>query len=209
MRFSVLTLHPELFVPFSQEGLLGKAVARRLLNVSALQIRDFSDPPHFRVDDKPYGGGAGMVLKVDPIVRALRSLEDKPYVVVLAAKGKRFTQKTALRWLKHKHIALVCGRYEGIDERVTKHYADEEVRIGDFVMMGGEAAAMAIIETVGRLVPGVLGNQASLSEESFSPEVQKEYDQYTRPQSFEGHEVPSVLLSGNHRSIASHRKDQK
>ncbi len=177
-----------------------------------INIRDFSEPPHKRVDDKPYGGGPGMIMKVEPLVAALRSIE-KPKEnvrrIVLSAKGKEFTQKMAKKWAKEEHLVLICGRYEGIDERVLDYYADEEVRIGNYVLMGGEVAAAVVIETVARLVPGVLGNPESLKDESFSSGTEREYIQYTRPPTFEGHEVPEILLKGNHSEIAKWRKQKK
>lgn len=209
MKFSILTIHPEILKAFSSVGLLKKAQDKKHLEVNIVHIRDFADEPHRRVDEKPYGGGAGMVMTCEPIVRAIKSVSqnvEKRRVVVLAAKGKKFTQKVAQRWLKYDHIVLICGRYEGIDERVSKFYADEEIRIGDYVLMGGEVASAVIVETVGRLIPGVLGNPDSIVNESFSSDLLREYAQFTRPPIFEGHEVPQVLLKGNHREIEKWRE---
>lgn len=208
MRISILTIHPNLFQAFLSEGLIGQAISKGLLRAEVVNIRDYSDPPHFRVDDHPYGGGPGMILKPEPIVRALKKLKqvgERTRTVVLAAKGKKFSQSVAKRYSKLDHLILICGRYEGIDERIIEHYADEEVRIGDYVLMGGEVAAQVIFEATTRLMPGVLGNPESLACESFGAGAQKEYAQYTRPAVFEGHEVPKVLRGGNHKEIMKWR----
>lgn len=209
MRFSVLTIHPQMLAGFFEEGLLHKSQKKGSIEIQTVDIRKFADAPHFRVDDKPYGGGAGMVLQCEPIVRALRSVQkktEKTRVVVLSAKGKPFTQKKATAFKKYDHLILICGRYEGIDERVADFYADEELRVGDYVLMGGELAAGIVIESVARLLPGVLGNPSSISDESFSEARRLEYDQYTRPPAFEGKAVPEVLLTGNHQKISAWRK---
>jgi len=209
MRFSLLTIHPESLRGFFKEGILGKAADKEHLELECVNIRDYADPPHFHVDDKPYGGGPGMVLKPEPIIRALEDKTEstsKKRVIVLSAKGEPFTQKTAERLKHYDHLVLICGRYEGIDERVTEFYADEEIRVGDAVLMGGELAAAMIVESVARLVPGVIGNPESLVNESLSTAFDKEYPQYTRPESFEGKEVPKVLMSGDHKAVQSWRE---
>jgi tRNA (guanine37-N1)-methyltransferase len=214
MKFSILTIHPSLATAFSADGLLAKAQQKNLIQIEAVNIRDFSDPPHHRVDDKSYGGGPGMVLKPEPIARALQKIKSEAQVsskirtIVLSAKGKQFTQEVAHRLSKYDQLIFICGRYEGIDERIADFYADEEISIGNYVMMGGEVAAAAIIETVARLLPGVIGNPQSLEAESFSTDLDAEYEQYTRPPVFEGHEVPAVLQSGNHREIEKWRAEQ-
>jgi tRNA (guanine37-N1)-methyltransferase len=209
VKFSLLTIHPEILLPFSEAGLLGKAQKRNLIDIRIHNIRDFADPPHYRVDEKPYGGGPGMVMKVEPITRAVRAISDGPNlkkrIIVLSAKGKKFDQKIAHRFLSYDQLILICGRYEGIDERVYEHFADEEVRVGDYVLMGGEVAAAVIVEAVARLVPGVLGNPISVEQESFSSVMAREYAQYTRPPEFEGHLVPEVLLKGHHSEIEKWR----
>lgn len=209
MRFSILTIHPQFFTGFLTEGLIGKAIARAKLELSIVDIRDFADAPHFRVDDKPYGGGPGMVLKPEPIVRALQSLKkfpgEKSRVIVFSAKGQAFTQSKAQDYSKIDHLILICGRYEGIDERVAQFYADEEVRVGDYVLMGGEVAAEIVVEATSRLIPGILGNEESTTDESFSGGCEKEYPQYTRPPVFDGHEVPAVLQRGHHKEIQKWR----
>lgn len=204
MRFSVLSIHPEIVRGICSAGIMRRAIDKGLIELNLVQIRDFAEPPHHRVDEKPYGGGPGMVMTCKPIVDSLKSLgqpSKKRRVVVLAAKGKKFSQKMAKRWTKYEEIVLICGRYEGIDERVREFYADEEVRIGDYVLMGGEVAAGVIIETMGRLIPEVLGNPTSLSAESFSESLISEYPQYSRPPVFDQHKVPEVLLSGDHQKI--------
>lgn len=210
MRFSILTIHPRILRAFAQEGLLKRAQEQNLITLDLIDLRRFADPPHYRVDDRPYGGGAGMILRCEPIVRALRSLKtserETKKIVVLSAKAKRFTQSTARNYARFDHLILICGRYEGVDERIIEYYADEERRIGDYVLMGGELPAGVVVETVSRLVPGVLGNQNSLEEESFSPGQGREYAQYTRPREFEGCRVPEVLLSGDHQKIQRWRK---
>jgi tRNA (guanine37-N1)-methyltransferase len=212
MRLSILTIHPGYFDGVLREGLIKKAIQKKFLQIQIVDIRQYASNKHKRVDDQPYGGGPGMVLKVEPIVQCLRSIsspKEKTRVVVLAAKGKKFTQKMSARFSKVDHLILICGRYEGIDERVSRYYADEEIRIGDYVLMGGEAAASVVLEATARHLPGVLGNPDSLIEESFSAGAEREHEQYTRPPSFEGHLVPEVLLNGNHAEIQRWRKQRK
>lgn len=209
MRFTVLTLFPELFDPFLSTSLLGKAVDQRL-QVDLVNFRDFALDPHRSVDDTPYGGGAGMVLKPEPLAAALDRLKSETPTalrVLLTPQGRPLTQSTVARLARVEHLILICGRYEGVDERIRELYADEEISIGDFVLAGGEVAAMAVIEAVSRMVPGVMGNESSAAEESFSGEV-LEYPQYTRPSEFRGHRVPDVLLSGDHAKIATWRREQ-
>lgn len=208
MNFYFLTLHPRLIEAFSKEGLIQKAVHRKHIQIQSIDLRSFGIGKHRRVDDKPYGGGPGMILRCEPIVNALRSLQPlrKSRVILFSARGKKFTQKTAKRLLKYENLVFICGRYEGVDQRISDYYADEELRIGDYVLMGGELAGCVVTESVSRLIPGVLGNVDSLSEESFSDHLRKEYPQYTRPPVFEGHKVPEVLLSGDHRHIEAWRK---
>ncbi len=208
MKFSILTIHPEIIDGIASAGLLSKAISKEAIELNIIDIRDFSDAPHFRVDDKPYGGGPGMVLKVEPIVRALRSVvksEENTKIIVLSATGEEFTQAKAESFKSLDHIVLICGRYEGIDQRVAENFADLELKIGNYILMGGELAAGVIVEAVSRLLPEVLGNPTSLVAESFSNELETEYSQYTRPPEFEGHKVPDVLLGGNHKKISDWR----
>ncbi len=208
MRFSVLSLHPAMIRAFADEGILARAQKEKLISVETKSIRDYAEPPHYRVDDKPFGGGPGMLLQPGPLVKALRDIcSSESYVVVLSARGRPFNQEKAREFSRHKHLVLISGRYEGIDQRVADFYAHEEIRIGDFVMMGGEAAAVAIIESVARLVPGVLQNEGSVLTESFSEGDNLEAPQYTRPRNFEGHDVPEVLVGGNHADIEKWREE--
>jgi tRNA (guanine37-N1)-methyltransferase len=208
-KFSILTIHPGLFEGFRSESLLGKAASEGKIQLDIVNIRDFADPPHFRVDDKPFGGGPGMILKCEPIVKALKSVvvsSERTRIVVLSAKGKAFTQSKARTFSsRYDHLILICGRYEGIDERIAEFYAHEELRVGDYILMGGEVAAMIVVETVARLLTGVVGNPDSLVAESFSSEIKLEHEQYTRPREFEGYPVPEALLSGNHKTIQKWR----
>jgi tRNA (guanine37-N1)-methyltransferase len=208
MNFFFVSLHPKLVDSFSQEGLISRAIKDSKIFIRAIDLRKFGLGKHKKVDDRPYGGGAGMILRPEPIVEAIRSLGELPNCrrILLSARGKRFTQKKAEQLKSYENLVFVCGRYEGVDERVAKHYVDEEICIGPYVLMGGEVAAMAMTEAISRLVPGVLGNAASLSEESFNASVKREYPQYTRPEDFEGHRIPKVLKSGHHQKVSNWRK---
>lgn len=227
MIFNVLTLFPELFEPFLKTSLFGAAGEKGLITLNLVQIRDFTTDKHRTVDDTPYGGGAGMILKIEPIAHALteikklevRNAAAKRHTTVLSAKGGQLTQVKAEEYAKLDELTLICGRYEGIDQRVADHLADEEISIGPYVLNGGETAAMVVIEAVSRLIPGVIGNPESLKEESFqyptlSPPLEKgggfkEYPQYTKPAEYNGWKVPEVLLSGNHEEIRKWREEQR
>ena len=212
--FEVFTLFPEAVEAFSKTGLLGKAVERGLVEVRATNFRDFTSDKHRTVDDAPFGGGAGMVIKPEPVVDALEHVHNErgPMLrVLLTPSAPQFDQRTAEAFAKHDRIALLCGRYEGIDDRVRENFVDVCVSLGDFVLNGGEVAALAIIEAVSRLREGVLGNPESVRTESFAAGERGSYlehPQYTRPKSFRGHEVPRVLLGGNHEAIAAWRLEQ-
>lgn len=209
MKFSVLTLFPEMFAGFASSGVIGRGIERGLLEFSATNIRDFATDRHKTVDDTPYGGGAGMVMKVEPLVAAVESaLERMPgsRFIILSPSGVPLTQKLAWELSREEGIVLLCGRYEGIDERVVELFDAETVSIGDYVLTGGEVAAMVLLDSVGRLVPGVLGSDESAVDESFSNGL-LEYPQYTRPPEFRGLKVPEILLSGNHAAIASWRRE--
>jgi tRNA (guanine37-N1)-methyltransferase len=207
MRIDVLTLFPEFFSGMLEASLLGKSIARGLVQVVLHQIRDYATDRHRTVDDTPYGGGHGMVMKAEPIVRALEDVAPPgARRILLSARGERFTQERARKLAAlDAGFVLVCGRYEGVDERVDA-FVDEQLCVGDYVLSGGEAAAAVVIDAVARLVPGVLGNVGSLAEESFAAGL-LEYPQYTRPESFRGMPVPEVLLSGNHADIARWRRE--
>lgn len=195
-------------------SILGRAQEKNLIESRLWDIRDFATDKHHTTDDTPYGGGAGMVMKVEPIDHALTAINQEvpredQHVVVLSAKGKQFTQAMADAWVgSGKSITLICGRYEGIDQRVIDHLADEEISIGPYVLAGGELPALVVLETVARLVPGVLGNEASLFEESNDGQG-NEYPQYTKPEVYNGWAVPPVLLSGNHAEIKTWRDGQR
>lgn len=208
----ILTIFPELFENFLATSLVGKAVERGLFAPKLSQIRDFASPPHYKVDDSPYGGGAGMVMMVEPLVQAVRAAKTRlptAHTILLSPSGQRLTQNRLREISNHDQLILVCGRYEGVDQRVIDLSIDEEISIGDFVVMGGEVPAMLLIEGALRLRPGVLHNAESTQHESFSPALGAcdavEGPQYTRPESFEGCSVPEVLRSGNHAQIAAWR----
>ena len=206
MQFDVLTLFPEMFEPIKQ-SILGKAIENEKIKLKLINIRDFSKDKHKKVDDTPYGGGAGMVMKPDVVYDAYKSVyEENAKVIYLSPQGKTLNQKKVEELSKEKHLILLCGHYEGIDQRVIDKIVDEEISIGDYVLTGGEIPAMVLIDTVSRYIDGVL-NQESIKEESFS-EGLLEYSQYTRPEVFEGKKVPEILLSGHHENIEKWRKEQ-
>ena len=211
MTFTVLTLFPELLAPFAATSIIGRAVDRGLIDIETVDIRDYADDPHNTCDDSPYGGGAGMVLKAEPVSHAIESVlrrrSSRPRTVYLTAGGAPFDRHLARRWAAQgRELLLIAGRYEGVDQRVVDMFVDDEVSIGDYVLIGGEVAAMAVMEAVARLVPGVI-QAASLEEESFEGDV-LEYPQYTRPAVFRGVPVPPVLLSGDHARITEWRRRQ-
>ncbi len=209
MNFSVLTLFPGMFASPLKESILGKAAEKGLVNFDIVNIRDFADDPHRACDDAPYGGGPGMVMKVEPIVRAIEHVRQKhgrTKIVLLTPQGRRFDHFTAERFARSPHICLVCGRYEGVDERVLDHI-DEEISVGDYVTSGGEFPALIVIDAVSRFIPGVLGNDRSVDSESFKERL-LEYPQYTRPETFMDSSVPPVLLSGNHEEIRKWRRKE-
>lgn len=212
---AVLTIFPQIFDSFLSTSLVGKAVERNLLSFSTVNIRDFANPPHYKVDDTPYGGGAGMVMMVEPIMKALSSVKDKrpnTHTVLLSPGGTRFTQSKARELAQRDDVTFICGRYEGVDQRVVELGVDEEISIGDFVVMGGEVPVMLMIEACLRLRPNVLHNHESTECESFSPHLGDgtlvEAPQYTRPEHYERLSVPSVLLSGDHKKIEAWRMEQ-
>jgi tRNA (guanine37-N1)-methyltransferase len=208
LKIDVVTLFPELFEVPLRTSLLGRAIDSKRLAVGSVQLRSFGLGAHRSVDDEPYGGGAGMVMRPEPVFAAVESVAGPDsHVVLLSPRGPRFDQAAAARLADLDHLILICGRYEGVDERVGLHLADEELSIGDFVLAGGEVAALCVIEAVSRLVPGVLGNARSLESESHSAGL-LEYPQYTRPAEFREWSVPEVLRSGDHAAVELWRREQ-
>ena len=206
MQFDVLTLFPEMFEPLN-ESIIGRAKEKGLININLINIRDFSKNKHKKVDDTPYGGGAGMVMMPDVVYDAYKSLNSKDAkVIYMSPQGQKLNQKKVVELSKEKHIILLCGHYEGIDQRVIDEIVDEEISIGDYVLTGGELPAMIVIDSVSRYIDGVLKDD-STKEESFS-EGLLEYPQYTRPEVFNGKQVPEVLLSGHHENIDKWRREQ-
>ncbi len=213
MRFDVLTLFPEMFPGYLGQGLLKLAIERGLVSVVLHNIRDWAPGRHKVVDDRPFGGGPGMILKVEPVVEcveAVRAAEPDPgHLVMLSPQGRRLTQPIVEELAAHKRLVLLCGRYEGFDDRVRQILQPDELSIGDFVLGGGEVAAMVVIDAVIRLVPGVLGHEESAGNDSFSgTERLLEYAQFTRPREFRGLSVPDVLLGGDHEAIRRWRQEQ-
>ncbi len=260
MNFEVITIFPHIFDSYFSESILARAQKKNKIKINIYNLRDYTTDKHKTVDDTPYGGGAGMVLKVEPIFNCVETVkknlqsisEDKIFAeekketvikddklirtILFSAKGKRYTQADAQRLAKYKNLILICGRYEGVDERVAQNIVDEEISIGEYVLTGGEIPAMTVIDSVSRLLSGVLGNQESLKEESFSDKLQteerydslqfadesdsdcklkienckliREYPHYTKPEEFNGWRVPEVLLSGNHKEIEKWRKSK-
>ncbi|MCC7105768.1 MAG: tRNA (guanosine(37)-N1)-methyltransferase TrmD [Chloroflexi bacterium] len=208
MRIDLLTLFPSMFHGPFDESIVRRAVDSGALEVRLVDIRAFSIDRHRTVDDTPYGGGPGMVLKAPPVFAAVESVRDQAArVVLLTPQGRPFSQAVAQEYAQVPHLVLVCGHYEGFDERIRTHLVDEELSIGDVVLTGGELAAMVVVDAVTRLLPGVLGGEQSLDEESHTSGL-LEYPQYTRPRTFRGLDVPEVLLSGNHARIAAWRRQQ-
>ena len=206
MKFSVLTLFPDMFSPLKQ-SIIGKAIEDKKIELNLINIRDFSKDKHKKVDDTPYGGGAGMVMKADVVYDAYEHIKDeKAKVIFLSPQGKTLNQNKLKELATEEHIILLCGHYEGIDQRVIDEIVDEEISIGDYVLTGGELPAMVLIDSVSRYVEGVLSKD-SIKEESFTNNL-LEYPQYTRPEIFHGIKVPEVLLSGHHENIKKWREEQ-
>lgn len=219
MKFDILTLFPDAIMPYLTTSILGRAQEQQRIDIQAIDVRAFATDNHKTVDDTPYGGGPGMILKIEPIDRALQKIkknvgEGARKTVVLSAKGVPFTQQRAEEYSQLDHLTLICGRYEGVDQRVVDHLADEELSIGPYVLAGGEIAALAVVEATARLIPGILGNPESLADESFVHSNQDaqdwvEYPQYTKPATYNGWEVPEILLNGDHQAIAEWREQHR
>lgn len=210
MTFHILTLFPEMFSDVLHGSILGRAEKKEIISFNIINIRDFATNKHNRVDDYPYGGGRGMVMQAEPIYLAYESvcsqLGTKPYVIYMSPKGKVFSQASAVRFSRMDNIVILCGHYEGVDQRIIDEIVDEEVSIGDYVLTGGEIPAMVVIDSVSRMIEGVLSNEDSFTDESHYSGL-LEYPHYTRPPVFHGREVPEVLLSGNHALISKWRRE--
>jgi len=219
MKIDIITTFPNMFKSPFRESIIKRAQEKKLVKINIHDLREWTTDKHKTIDDKPFGGGAGMIMKIEPIYRALNELDKdhKAWRILFTAKGERIMQEKMRELSKKDHLILICGHYEGVDQRVADHLVDECISIGDFILTGGEIPAMALTDAVTRLIPGVLGNEESLKDESFSKEIESgkkyiEYPQYTRPEIFEIQgkklEVPKVLLSGNHEEIRKWRDKQ-
>ncbi len=205
MKFNIITIFPEIFSSYFNESILKRAQEKKLIKINIHNLRDFAEDKHKKIDDSPYGGGPGMVLKVAPVYRAVQNIKyknkkNKSRVILFSTRGKTFNQKTAQGLSKYDQLILICGRYEGVDERVARYIADEEISIGDFVLFGGEIPAMIVVDAVSRFIPKVLGKKESLEA------VKGSYPVYTRPEIFNNWKAPKILLSGNHDKINKWRK---
>ena len=241
MKFNILTIFPDIINSYCNESILARGQKVGAIKINSINIRDFSEDKHNTVDDTPYGGGAGMLMKPEPIYKALKSIDAIPFAkvdgltklkkvfngslkqkkrtILLSPRGKQFDQRMAEQFSKLDEITFVCGRYEGIDQRVVDYMVDEEVSVGPYVLAGGELGSLIIIEAISRLIPGVLGNPQSLDEETFGNnkleignlelEINSEYPQYTKPADFKGWKVPEILLSGDHKKIKEWRKQNQ
>lgn len=210
MRFDVLTIFPAIFQGPSSESIIQKAIKKGFIEFNIHNLRDYAEDPHNQVDDAPYGGGAGMVFKPEPIFHAVEDIQStsqqsSSQVILLSPQGVPFHQRKAEELLRFKQLIFICGRYEGVDERVRQFLVDDEISLGDYILMGGELAAMVMIEVITRLIPHVLGDPGSAERESFTT-GKLDYPQYTRPADFRGMKVPDVLLSGNHAEIEKWRQ---
>ncbi len=214
MIINILTLFPDFFTSPLNCSILKKAQERVSLSINLIDIRQFATDKHHTTDESPYGGGAGMVMKIEPIDLALQSInankgQANSKIILTSAKGKLFTQQTAHSYFNLKQLTIICGHYEGVDERVAEYLIDEEVRIGDYVLTGGEPAALVITDAITRLIPDALGNSESLLDETHQKVGITAYPQYTRPADYKGLQVPKILLSGDHQQIAKWREDQR
>lgn len=211
MYFNIITIFPNIFDSYFNQSIIKRAQEKKVIDIKITDLRQFTDDIRQSVDDTPYGGGAGMLLKIEPIYKTLKSIKrkKKSRVILFSAKGKQLKQADLKRLSKYDQLIMICGRYEGVDNRVAENLIDEEIRIGDYVLTGGEIPAMVVVDGVTRLLPEVLGNIESAEDESFSKEDQLEYPQYTKPEIFKGMKVPKLLLSGHHGKIKEWRDKKK
>ncbi len=212
MRIDIITIFPKMFAPVLEESILKRAQQKGKVKICVHNLRGYTLDKHKKTDDRPFGGGSGMVMNAEPIFRAVEKIKSgvrshKPGVILLCPQGQPLTQKLAKKLAKHRHLILICGHYEGIDERVRRYLADEEISVGDYVLTGGELPAMVLVDAIARLIPGVLGDKNSLHFESFEDNL-LEYPHYTRPADFRGMKVPAVLLSGDHKKIEAWRRKE-
>ncbi len=211
-RYDVLTIFPEMIASYAKESILGRAQEKKLIEVTGYDLRQWAEDKHRKVDDTPYGGGPGMVMKVEPIEKAVKKVRGRnknTRVIVTSASGKTFTQRDAERLAQYSQVIIICGRYEGIDARVEEHVADEAFSIGNYVLTGGELPALVMVDAIARHIPGVLGAQESLEEESHGEDGLLEYPQYTKPAVYKKWSVPEVLMSGDHKKISVWRKENQ
>ncbi len=212
MRIDIISIFPRMFDPVLNESIVKRAQNKRKVEIYIHNLRDYSQDKHKKVDDRPFGGGSGMVMRPEPIFNAVEDIKSKAKVqkskvILLCPQGERLSQKVLTRLVKYKHLILICGHYEGIDERVRQYLVDEEISIGDYVLTGGELPAMVLVDCLVRLIPGVLGDKNSLNFESFAGNL-LEYPQYTRPANYRRMKAPAILLSGNHKKIAQWKQNQ-
>ncbi len=206
MKIDILTLFPDMFSPL-KESIINRAVEKKIVEINIVDIRSFAEPPHYKCDDEPFGGGAGMVMMCEPLFKAIESVrQENSKIYYMSPRGKVFNQTMSKEISTFEHLILICGHYEGIDQRVIEFFKIEELSIGDYVLTGGELPAMVVVDSVSRLIPGVISADSTI-EESFSDNL-LEYNQYTRPAEYHGLSVPEVLVSGNHKKIAEHRLNE-
>ena len=216
MNFKIITIFPKIFDSYFSESIIKRAQKQGIIKITSQDLREFSNDRHKTIDDTPYGGGAGMLMKIEPLYKALKKMapraNQKRKIVLLSAQGQRWTQQLAQKYSKLNEVIFICGRYEGVDERI-KNFIDDEISIGDYVLTGGELGAMVMIDSITRLLPGALGNEQSSQDESHSQAGILEYPQYTKPEKFKiknkSYDVPEILLSGNHRKIKEWQEKNK
>src|SRR3989344_6241085 len=208
LEFHIITIFPEIFESYLSESIIKRALKNKKIQITIHNLRDFSTGKHRQIDDRPYGGGPGMVLMVEPIVKALKKIKQRnSRVILLSASGKKLNRQKIIELSKLSHLIIICGHYEGVDQRIADYYVDEEISLGDYVLTGGEAASLVLVDAVSRYVPKVLKNEASLNNESFDDNLLGS-PSYTRPENYLGHKIPNILRSGNHEKIREwHKKE--